>query len=123
MPGAISLSSSVMIRLWIFGSIDLRADDGSVLSTLLTQQPATALLAHMAAARPETFFRRDRLVGMLWPESDQGSARTNLRRALYHIRDAIGRDALVARGDEEVALAPGVVWCDAAEFEDAFRNK
>jgi DNA-binding SARP family transcriptional activator len=112
-----------MIKLWIFGSIDLRGDDGAALHALLTQQHATALLAYMAAARSETFFRRDRLVGMLWPESDQGSARTNLRKALYQIRDAIGKEALVARGDEEIALTPGVVWCDVADFEDAFRNK
>ena len=112
-----------MIKLWIFGSIDLRADDGAALNTLLTQQHATALLAYMAAVKPETFFRRDRLVGMLWPESDQGSARTKLRKALHQIRDAIGRDALVARGDEEIALAPGVVWCDVAEFEAAFGKK
>ena len=112
-----------MMKLWIFGSIELRADDGSPLHALLTQQHATALLAYFSAARPETFFRRDRLVGMLWPESDQSSARTNLRKALYQIRDAIGKEALVARGDEEIALTPGVVWCDVAEFEDAFAKK
>ena len=112
-----------MIKLWILGSIDLRGHDGAPLHALLTQQHATALLAHMAAARSETFFRRDRLVGMLWPESDQGSARTNLRKALHQIRDAIGKDALVSRGDEEIALTPGVVWCDVADFEDSFARK
>lgn len=111
-----------MIKLWIFGSIDVRDDDGAALNTLVTQQPATALLAHMATARPETFFRRDRLVGLLWRESDQASARTNLRRALYQIRDAIGKDALISRGDEEVGIAPDSVWCDVAEFESAFQK-
>ena len=112
-----------MMKLWIFGGVDLRADDGTALSSLLTQQPATALLAYMAVAKPETFFRRDRLVGMLWPESDQGSARTNLRRALHQLRDAVGKEALVARGDEEIALAAGAVWCDVGEFDEAFRSK
>ena len=111
-----------MIKLWIFGSIDVRDADGSALNTLVTQQPATALLACMAAARPDSFFRRDRLVGMFWPESDQASARTNLRRAIHQIRDSIGKDALMSRGDEEIGLATGSVWCDVAEFESAFQK-
>ena len=112
-----------MMNLWIFGGVDLRADDGAAFNSLLTQQHATALLAYMAVAKPETFFRRDRLVGMLWPESDQASARTNLRKALHQLRDAVGREAVVPRGDEEIALAPGAVWSDVGEFDDAFRNK
>jgi DNA-binding SARP family transcriptional activator len=112
-----------MIKLWIFGSIDLRADDGTALHTLLTQQHATALLAYAAAAKPGTFFRRDRLVGLFWPESDQASARTNLRKALHQLRAAVGKEAIIARGDEEIALAPRAVWCDVDEFEEAFRNK
>jgi DNA-binding SARP family transcriptional activator len=112
-----------MMKLWLLGAIDLRADDGTPVNGLLTQQHATALLAYMASAKPETFFRRDRLVGMLWPESDQGSARTNLRKALHQLRDAVGKEAVVARGDEEIALLPGAVWCDVGQFEEAFRNK
>jgi DNA-binding SARP family transcriptional activator len=111
-----------MIKLWIFGSIDVRDDGGSALNNLVTQQPATALLALMASARPDSFFRRDRLVGMFWPESDQASARTNLRRAIHQVRDAIGKEALVSRGDEEIGLAPGSVWCDVADFESAFHD-
>jgi DNA-binding SARP family transcriptional activator len=111
-----------MIKLWIFGSIDVRGSDGAALNTLVTQQPALALLTFMAAGRPESFFRRDRLVGMLWPESDQASARTNLRKALHQIRDAIGKEVLTSRGDEEIGLASGAVWCDVAEFETAFER-
>jgi DNA-binding SARP family transcriptional activator len=111
-----------VIKLWIFGSIDIRDDDGAALNALVTQQPALALLSYMASGRPDTFFRRDRLVGMLWRESDQASARTNLRKALHQIRDAIGKEALISRGDEEVGLASGSVWCDVAEFELAFQR-
>ena len=111
-----------MIRLWIFGSIDVRDADGAALNTLVTQQPALALLSYMAARPPDSFVRRDRLVGMLWAESDQASARTNLRKALHQIRDAIGKSALISRGDEEVGLASGSIWCDVAEFESAFQR-
>jgi DNA-binding SARP family transcriptional activator len=111
-----------VIKLRIFGSIDVRGSDDAALNTLVTQQPALALLSYMASGRPDSFFRRDRLVGMLWAESDQASARTNLRKALHQIRDAIGKEALVSRGDEEVGLATGSVWCDVAEFESAFQK-
>ena len=111
-----------MIKLWIFGSIDIRGTDDAALNTLVTQQPAMALLSYMAVGRPDSFFRRDRLVAMLWPESDQASARTNLRKALHQIRDAIGKEAVISRGDEEIGLATGSVWCDVAEFETAFQK-
>ena len=112
-----------MLKLSILGAIDLRADDGTAMHTLLRQRHATALLAHMATAPAETYFARDRLVGLFWAESDQASARMNLRQALRQLREALGRETLVSRGDEEIALASGALSCDAAEFENAFRGK
>ncbi|MCA9925817.1 MAG: protein kinase, partial [Anaerolineales bacterium] len=48
-----------------------------------------ALLAYLAAEgnRPH---RRDKLAGLLWPNSPQKTARTNLRRALSDLRKTIG---------------------------------
>ena len=112
-----------MVKLFIFGAIDLRDSQDAVLNALLRQRHPTALLAYMASAPPETYFARDRLVTLFWAESDQASARTNLRKALSQLRDALGKDVLVARGDEEIALAPGAIWCDAAAFEESFRAK
>ncbi len=50
---------------------------------------ARALLAYLCveAGRPH---RRETLMGLLWPESPEDTARRNLRQALYTLRQAIG---------------------------------
>lgn len=83
---------------------------------LLAQPKAVALLAYLALSLGRPFQRRDRLVGLLWPEADQTHARTALRKVVHIIRAALGHESLVSRGDEELALGAGTLWCDAAEF-------
>jgi DNA-binding SARP family transcriptional activator len=41
---------------------------------------------------------------------------------LYAIRQALGDDALTARGDEEIAVNRSVVWCDAVSFDEAIAS-
>ncbi len=104
--------------LSLFGSIDLRGPRGAV-GELLVQSKAIALLAYLAVPTMGRFVRRDTLVGLLWPELDQGRARKALRQTILAVRGSLGADALPGRGDEELTLAAGVVWCDAAAFTTA----
>jgi serine/threonine-protein kinase len=53
---------------------------------------------------------------LFWPELAQEHARASLRKAIHHLRRVLGDDAIVGRGDDELALGD-VVQCDAAEFE------
>ncbi|MCP5096075.1 MAG: hypothetical protein GY943_11015, partial [Chloroflexi bacterium] len=48
-----------------------------------------ALLAYLVTEADQPH-RRDKLAGLLWPNSPQKTARTNLRRALSDLRKAIG---------------------------------
>jgi DNA-binding SARP family transcriptional activator len=57
------------------------------------------------------------LLALFWPDLDTEHARAALRRALYFLRQQLGEDVLVNRGDEEVGITEGRLWCDAAEFE------
>ena len=68
------------------------------------------------------FTRRDRLVGLLWPELDQPHARTALRKALHLARSVLGEDTIVSRGDEELALSPNALWCDATELRESIER-
>ena len=86
------------------------------MTELLVQSKAVALLACLGVPSLGRFVRRDTLVGLLWPELDQSRARKALRQTILAVRGALSADALVGRGDEEVALAEGVLWCDAAAF-------
>ena len=60
--------------------------------TLLVQfesDKARALLAYLALESGRAH-RREALVGLLWPDSAEDSARRNLRQTLYSLRQAIG---------------------------------
>ncbi len=108
-----------MIHLHTLGVVDLRGPDGVELRGVLQQPKRLGLLAYLAVAWPRRFHRRDSLLALFWPELDQEHARAALRRALYFLRSELGSQVLAGRGDEEVGVAEGEVWCDAATMEQA----
>jgi len=107
------------VELFLLGGIELRGVDREAADRLLAQVKLTALLALLALSPSRRPQRRDRLVGLLWPELDQPHARTALRKATHAVRSVLGADALRSRGDEELALDADAVWCDAAALVDA----
>jgi DNA-binding SARP family transcriptional activator/TolB-like protein len=108
-----------VVELRILGTLQLSATDGRDLTALARQSKRTALLAYLAAAVPNGFQRRDTLLALFWPELDETHARAALSQALYVLRNALGDQGVVTRGDDEVGLSPDVVWCDARAFEAA----
>jgi DNA-binding SARP family transcriptional activator/TolB-like protein len=115
-----SVPLSEMIRLQTLGSIDLRAADGAQIQSVLRQPKRLAVLIYLAANGP-VFHRRDRLLALFWPESDEERARGALAQQTFQLRQALGRDVIVNRGDDEIGLAQGVVWCDANAFCEAIK--
>ncbi len=109
-----------MIRFYTLGSLDLQAADGRQLRSVLAQPKRVALLAYLAACGKGDSHRRDTLLGLFWPDLDESRARHALNQSLYVLRRAVGPSVFVSTGDEELALAPKTIWCDAAAFvEDA----
>ena len=108
-----------MIELRTLGTLDLRGADGGELSSLLSQPKRVALLVYLAVATPRGFHRRDKLLPLFWPETDQEHARTSLRKSVHVLRRALGNDVLYSRGDEDIGLNFGELWSDAAAFEQA----
>jgi adenylate cyclase len=72
-----------------------------------------ALLALLARGRP---LSRDRVLALLYPESDTDRGRRALSDTLYLLRGALGEEVLSAPGDE-LRLNPDVITTDVAEFE------
>jgi len=107
--------------LTLFGSVDLRGS-GEAGARLLVQSKVVALLAYLSVPTVGRFVRRDTIVGLLWPELDQARARKALRQAVLAVRAELGADALIGRGDEELALSADHVWCDVAAFTHATDN-
>ena len=106
-----------LIELRTLGTLDLHSADGRELHSLLAQPKRVALLAYLCIAKPRGFHRRDKLLGLFWPNSDQDHARTSLRKSLHILRRALTDQAILSRGDEEVAVDFNRVSCDAAAFE------
>jgi len=106
-----------MIELRALGSVDLRDGAGRDVQAVLAQPKRLALLAYLAVARPRGFHRRDVLLALFWPELNQQRARAALRKAVHVVRRQLGAEVLVGRGDEDLGLADGAVWCDAVAFE------
>lgn len=108
-----------MIRFHTLGALGLHDADGRELHSILAQPKRTALLAYLAASFPGQFHRRDTLLALFWPESDAQHARDSLRQAVRYLRRSLGEGVLVGRGDEELGVDEGLLWCDAAAFEEA----
>lgn len=106
-----------MIHLRLLGPLSLSAADGSEVRAVITQPKRLALLSYLAAAGEGSFKRRDALLALFWPESNERQARLALRQALYHLRNALGPEVITNRGDDELAIEPGTLVCDAREFQ------
>jgi DNA-binding SARP family transcriptional activator len=117
--GAASLPSPPSVELRLLGGPSVRTPAGADAAGVLAQPKRLALLAYLAAASPYGFHRRDTLLALFWPEADQGHARTALRKAIHFLRHELGAASLLSRGDEEVGLADGAVWCDVRELDRA----
>src|SRR5215213_8854331 len=109
-------SPAIQVRL--FGSPELRFDGAALppLESARTESLLAYLLLHRDAPQP-----RQRLAFLLWPDSSEPQARTNLRHLLHNLRRSlpdpdryleVTQRTLRWRDD-----APW--WLDVAAFEDA----
>lgn len=108
-----------MIRLRLLGPSSLERGDGTTIRSVLAQPKRFALLAYLAGAHPPGPRRRETLLGLFWPESDEEHARTALRQSLYRLRRSLGRGVLTGRGEERVGVDPETLWCDTVAFGEA----
>ena len=80
--------SMAPLILHVFGAFQVTLADGS--TARFESDKTCALLVYLAveADRPH---RRDALVGLLWPDEPEQTARHNLRQALFSLRQTIWR--------------------------------
>jgi serine/threonine-protein kinase len=107
------------LKLFVFGGSQLVGANDEPLGDLLAQTKLLAFLVYVILATPRGFHRRERMVGLLWPELDEPHARGALRKALHAVKQAVGEAVLETRGDEEIGIAFSGIWCDAIAFEEA----
>ena len=106
-------------RLVLLGPVGLTGPTDQLLRRA-SQQRRMALLALVATA-PDASISRDRLLGLLWPDRDERTARHLLADSLYVLRQALGDDAFITTG-EAVRLS-GRLHVDVTEFNQALSEE
>jgi DNA-binding SARP family transcriptional activator len=110
----------MLSRVALLGPVSLTGPKGASLRRA-SQQRRVALLA-LVASSPGEAISRDRLLGFLWPDRDEATARHLLADSIYVLRKTLGDQAIVASG-ETLRLSTDLVWSDVAEFRRAIAEE
>lgn len=113
-----NLNDERVIELRTLGSVTLEAPARPEARTVAAQPKRLGLLAYLAYAEPRGPKRRDALLALFWPDSDQDKGRQVLRQTVYLLRQSLGAEVIVSRSDEDLELDAGACTCDARRFED-----
>jgi DNA-binding SARP family transcriptional activator len=102
-----------MLELRILGQFDVQLDGKTI---EIASRPAQSLFAYLCFHQTVQH-RREKLAGMLWPDSDESNARSNLRHALWRLGESVGKGQFLA-DKLSIAINPDAeLWVDVAAFE------
>jgi DNA-binding SARP family transcriptional activator len=110
-----------VLRLHTFGGVYVSDDAGEPLSGAATQRRLLALLSVLASGG-DGGLSRDKLVGLLWPETDIERARHSLTQALYSARKVLRSEELFDVSSGNVRLRPEQLTSDVRDFEQALER-
>ena len=105
-----------MLEIHLLGQFDLRRDG---IRLELSSRPGQSLLAYLAL-NAGIAHRREFLAGLFWPDATEANARGYLRKALWQVRKALGRDPSSGneyRSADEISIGfdpTTEFWLDAA---------
>lgn len=112
-----------MLEIRLLGQFEVRRDGKPV---QIPSRPAQSLLAFLSL-NPGLAHRREKLAGLLWPDSTEANARSNLRFQLWRLRKAIegesaaGREGIYLLADDISITfdAHSEFWIDVSAMECA----
>ncbi len=107
------------VHLKLFGGAVI-TDSEAAIEALAARRHPVALLALLATASARTL-SRGKVVGLLWPEVPEKTARNRLTSCVYNVRRALGDEALVTLGDD--LRLDGDVGCDVSAFDGALKAR
>jgi serine/threonine-protein kinase len=114
----------VTLEFQVLGGLDLRAvdRDRDALASILARPKRLALLAYLCLESADGPLRRDTLLPVFWPDSDEAHARAALNQALHVLRSALGPQVVTTRGRDEVGIDFETLRCDAVAFRRALES-
>src|SRR5687768_16720544 len=106
-----------MLEVRLLGTFDIKYKKKSV---NISSRPSQSLFAYLILSAG-TSHRREKLAGLLWPDSLEETARDNLRHALWRVRKALHSPSstrFLQADDITIKFdASSDYWLDAAELE------
>ncbi len=104
-----------MLEIRLLGRFEVKLDGRAI---ILSSRPAQSLLAYLALSAG-TAHRREKLAGLLWPDSSDDQARRNLRQSLWQIRKTLGEAAAHYLHSDDITVTFAAVnyWLDVALLE------
>ena len=104
---------SADLKLYLLGPPRLERDGASV---HISTRKSVALLAYLAVTGQA--HSRETLAGLFWPEYDQARAYANLRRTLWTLDQAVGKECFEIDAKTAGLRGGGYVWLDVHAFRD-----
>ena len=108
-----------MLEIRLLGQFEVRLDGAPV---DIPSRPAQSLLAYLIL-NSGVAHRRERLAGLLWPDTTDANSRGYLRKALWHLRKALPPSAVAGRDYwlvDDIAIAfdaNAEYWLDTRVLE------
>ena len=106
-----------MLRIKCLGQLSVFDAGGHAVAGAAAQPRRLAILALLARAG-ERGISREKVIGYLWPDSDEERARRLLSQAVYMLRRDLGSEEAIV-GTRDLRLGTDVLTSDVAEFEHA----
>ncbi|MFQ5943921.1 MAG: BTAD domain-containing putative transcriptional regulator [Anaerolineales bacterium] len=104
-----------MLEVRLLGQFEVNKDGERI---EIPSRPAQSLLAYLIL-RAGRAHRREKLAGLLWPDSDEKNARANLRHSIWRLRQAIGAEYLPSDKITVSFDSDREYWLDTAVVERA----
>jgi DNA-binding SARP family transcriptional activator len=111
--------AAAALRLLTFGGLSVQGQKGPLAGA--AAQPRRLAVLVLVARGGERGVTRNKLLALLWPDSDDAQGRRVLSQALYTLRRDLGSDECI-RGTHDLRLNVEEVWCDVAQFERALAD-
>src|ERR1044071_1737501 len=106
-----------MLEVRLLGTFEVRHKKKPI---IISSRPAQTLFAYLIL-NAGTAHRREKLAGLLWPDSLEETARDNLRHALWRMRKALeaaSSTRLLHADDVAISFKESSdYWLDASELE------
>jgi WD40 repeat protein/DNA-binding SARP family transcriptional activator len=105
-----------VLEIHLLGWFEIRLDGESI---ELPSRPAQSLLAYLLLNLGA--HRREKLAGLLWPETTDVNARKSLRQALWLLRKVLGADhaQVLITDDISISINKAGFWLDTAILDSS----